>query len=459
MGPWTGLRTFAIQIRIPSAPTSDHTHPMLNIGIIGTGFMTVQHLKAYRGISGARVAALCNPSGRHLDGDFSQVAGNVGDKGTAAPRHDPGSGLPAIPPPCSPIPISRPWTSARPREPTWTFRCRAGRRKTCPAGEADGAHPADARHRRCRGSRGERGVFLMPAMCIRFWPEYAWVRERVISGVYGRVRDARFRRVASAPAWGHGHFLQGGESGALMDLHIHDVDFIQHCFGRPHSVMASGYSRSAARWIMLWRCLISRRPCGHASRQLGDGGRVWFNMAFTVNFREGDGGLRPVPRNGCLPSCRGGNRPDGLAVRTDGCRRAKSFVDKVSQGKAPDRVSAATQRPRSRSPPPRRNRSGRVIRWCWVELRSRLALEPVCGQSGRLRMELSHSSRDSWNSPLVPSRPGLSHAVRLDFDGTLSLVRQGWPDIMVPMFAEVIPAIPGRPRSSAASWRSRTSCD
>lgn len=39
-------------------------------------------------------------------------------------------------------------------------------------------------------------------------------------------------------------------------------------------------------------------------------------------------------------------------------------------------------------------------------------------------------------------RPGLSH-VLFDFDGTLSLIRQGWPDVMVPMFAEIIPAIPG----------------
>ena len=30
-----------------------------------------------------------------------------------------------------------------------------------------------------------------------------------------------------------------------------------------------------------------------------------------------------------------------------------------------------------------------------------------------------------------------------DFDGTLSLIRQGWPEVMVPMFTEVLPALPG----------------
>jgi phosphoglycolate phosphatase len=37
-------------------------------------------------------------------------------------------------------------------------------------------------------------------------------------------------------------------------------------------------------------------------------------------------------------------------------------------------------------------------------------------------------------------RPGISHVV-FDFDGTLSLVRQGWPDVMVPMFVEMLPPL------------------
>lgn len=39
--------------------------------------------------------------------------------------------------------------------------------------------------------------------------------------------------------------------------------------------------------------------------------------------------------------------------------------------------------------------------------------------------------------PLAP-RPGITH-VLFDFDGTLSLVRQGWPEVMVPMFVEMLP--------------------
>lgn len=47
--------------------------------------------------------------------------------------------------------------------------------------------------------------------------------------------------------------------------------------------------------------------------------------------------------------------------------------------------------------------------------------------------------------PSFAPRPDVSHVV-FDFDGTLSLVRQGWPDVMVPMFTEALPPIDGESR-------------
>jgi len=43
--------------------------------------------------------------------------------------------------------------------------------------------------------------------------------------------------------------------------------------------------------------------------------------------------------------------------------------------------------------------------------------------------------------PSFAPRPQISH-VLFDFDGTLSLIRQGWPEVMVPMFVEMLPALP-----------------
>ena len=45
-------------------------------------------------------------------------------------------------------------------------------------------------------------------------------------------------------------------------------------------------------------------------------------------------------------------------------------------------------------------------------------------------------------TPSFAARPGVTH-VLFDFDGTLSLIREGWPDVMVPMFVEMLPALSG----------------
>lgn len=45
-------------------------------------------------------------------------------------------------------------------------------------------------------------------------------------------------------------------------------------------------------------------------------------------------------------------------------------------------------------------------------------------------------------APGFAPRPQISH-VLLDFDGTLSLIREGWPEVMVPLFAELMPPLPG----------------
>src|SRR5437762_10650203 len=47
--------------------------------------------------------------------------------------------------------------------------------------------------------------------------------------------------------------------------------------------------------------------------------------------------------------------------------------------------------------------------------------------------------------PLEP-RAEISH-VLFDFDGTLSLIRQGWPEVMVPMFVESLPLRLGETRA------------
>jgi phosphoglycolate phosphatase-like HAD superfamily hydrolase len=44
-------------------------------------------------------------------------------------------------------------------------------------------------------------------------------------------------------------------------------------------------------------------------------------------------------------------------------------------------------------------------------------------------------------APDFVARPHVSHVI-FDFDGTLSLIREGWPEVMLPMFLEYLPSMP-----------------
>jgi predicted dehydrogenase len=87
----------------------------------------------------------------------------------------------------------------------------------------------------------DSGLICMPAMCMRFWPGWPWLRDRVAAGTFGAVESAEFSRLSSRPDWGEAFYGSPERSGsALFDLHIHDVDFIRWCFGHPVSVAAAG---------------------------------------------------------------------------------------------------------------------------------------------------------------------------------------------------------------------------
>lgn len=57
------------------------------------------------------------------------------------------------------------------------------------------------------------------------------------------------------------------------------------------------------------------------------------------------------------------------------------------------------------------------------------------------RLAKRFSGRVEFTSGFEP-RPGVKHVV-FDFDGTLSLIREGWPEVMLPMFEEMLPEADG----------------
>ena len=93
------------------------------------------------------------------------------------------------------------------------------------------------------------GKLLQIGHCVRFWPEYAKVKEIIAGGEYGKVLAATFQRLSAVPTWSYENWIMNEQrsGGVVMDLHIHDSDFVQYMFGMPQAVFSSGGKDSEGR--------------------------------------------------------------------------------------------------------------------------------------------------------------------------------------------------------------------
>jgi predicted dehydrogenase len=83
-------------------------------------------------------------------------------------------------------------------------------------------------------------TLCMPAHCMRFWPGWDWLKERVADGSLGSVKSAVFQRLGTRPKWSSFYADPSRSGGALVDLHIHDADFVRWLFGDPAEVSSTG---------------------------------------------------------------------------------------------------------------------------------------------------------------------------------------------------------------------------
>jgi predicted dehydrogenase len=93
----------------------------------------------------------------------------------------------------------------------------------------------------------EAGRLLMIAQCIRFWPEYRFLRDCVRDGRYGKLLSLSLSRMGGRPVWSwENWFLDPARSGGpICDLHIHDVDFVNSLLGRPARLFCSARKTAA----------------------------------------------------------------------------------------------------------------------------------------------------------------------------------------------------------------------
>lgn len=93
----------------------------------------------------------------------------------------------------------------------------------------------------------KNNVKLMIGQCVRYFPEYAMLKELIDSKKYGNVIRAEFSRISPIVTWSWQDWMldEAKSGGAALDLHVHDVDFINWAFGAPRAVTSSATNHKA----------------------------------------------------------------------------------------------------------------------------------------------------------------------------------------------------------------------
>ena len=211
---------------------------MLRIGIVGWGFMGKMHFRCYKSNTNVEVTAICDADAKQLQ-NSSGVAGNI-----SGAEDDLDLSNIALYSDLSKMLAEEKLDALSIASPTFLHAS-----QTIEALNA-GVHvfcekPMSLNSGDCREMAEvakQSGKTLQIGHCIRFWPEYVQAKEIIDSQKYGKVLAATFQRLSLTPTWSWDNcFLDGKRSGgAMLDLHIHDTDYVQYVFGMPKEVFSRG---------------------------------------------------------------------------------------------------------------------------------------------------------------------------------------------------------------------------
>jgi len=301
----------------------------VKIGIIGLGFMGTTHFRIYQKNEKANIIAVSDIDQKKLSGDWSSVSGNIGNGKNTALTDMSGiitytDGLELIRDSnidvvdiCVPTFLHKQFITAA---------LESGKHVICEKPLARTSKEAEEIIRIAE----KYDKFLMIGMCIRFWPEYQYAYKVVKSGALGKVVSATFKRVSpniSGNAWNNWFMNSENSGGALLDLHIHDVDFVRYLFGNPKSVTAFGLR--GFRTDAGLDHVVAQYEYGNGSLIVLEGG--WapskgtpFEMSFQIICEKGtirlsESGFKVIYENGKIeePKVASANAPTGWHVELE----------------------------------------------------------------------------------------------------------------------------------------------
>ncbi len=89
---------------------------------------------------------------------------------------------------------------------------------------------------------------LLVAHLLRFWPEYQAIQARLSDSQGGSPLFMSAYRLSKFPTWGEWFRDPEASGGAVLDLHIHDLDVANWLLGTPLSVRAQGVQTASGAW-------------------------------------------------------------------------------------------------------------------------------------------------------------------------------------------------------------------
>jgi len=311
---------------------------MIRVGVIGLGMMGRCHLEGWEKAEGAEVVAIADSDPKRAAGDLSGGWGNI-DAGTENVDMEKVTGTTDpleliamenvdVVDICVPTPFHTELAVAA---------LEAGKHVIC---EKPLARTAADAQKIAAAADASPGMF-MPGMCIRFWPQYKWLKDAVESGAYGKVLGATFRRVASMPpGWFSNAEMSGG---AALDLHLHDTDFVQFLLGMPKAVASCGYSKTTDGVDhIITRYFYDDVPVVVAEGAWCMDDSFGFNMAYTVNFENATADFDFARGDEALQLSSAGEKQTITCEGSDGYQAELAyFAECITAGTPPTVVTAA----------------------------------------------------------------------------------------------------------------------
>ncbi len=280
---------------------------MMNVALIGCGFIGKSHLEAYKRIKSARLVAIVDSNetiGRKLaeetgskyfqniEDAFAKEAVDMADVCVPTFLHE-------------------------------KFVLSAAKNKKhilCEKPFALDSMTAQRMANVCE----EAGVKLMIAQAARWWPENVKMKE-VILDKLGPVRVFYCYRLAQHPNWSNWHTDPGKSGGALFDMHVHDIDYLYDIFGDVKQVFATGWKSSTG----CWNHVITSMTFAHGEKAVAEG---TFSMTGDYPFSMG---MRATGENGTAEF----DFKSGFNI--DNPDQAKSEMTVYEIGKPPMKVAVA----------------------------------------------------------------------------------------------------------------------